>query len=555
MKPFPGTITVKKKGPDGTGRGRDIQKAIDKALKKKKYCTVYIPCGKWILEEPLRLHPLPGITPEDLFDYVQNPNRKQQCIDDAKSKTNNGLLVGLNYSVQLTGTRPALGGQGAEDSFTVLECTFSDAPAIEIQAVRSAAVSNLVIEGQNRGIENWMNNNAFSLLHRDDVWVDEGVTEDHVAIAIDRHPGTGSSGVIIDNVNARYFAGGVSIGTSGNKCTQNSENHLIRRFIGSYLGKAGILLGQHQSKAISIVDSSFFGQQYWIDCVSKGEGLGYPPTIIGCNVGGTQRLFNLHHAYGHFACHGLFVESTLSLGTLGWGKSSANIQAVFTGCAFNLYQQQSDNANTPRIESIDTHLNCHRPVLFQGCSFQFTLAENLVSGLRIDNFQQVVFDTCTFLWIAWNGQAPLAFNQPVLASIRDCSFRKNVLDQQGAVVAYLHGKPGYDILELGTVQVEKNDDGTVQFTGAGAPPDIIKGDFISFKQANGWQPKYHVPDLANPYSTNLPFATVDDIQVLADNTYKISLHQVAETLYAQFPTTLVLKRCRTKVSEGITPLQ
>ena len=386
MPYFPDMITVQKSGQYGTSQ--DIQKAIDQALDSPHHCTVYIPCGKWILNEPLRLYPLASRTPEDLFSFELNSTLRQNCVDDAKSKVEDDLLVGINFSVHLTGARPAFGGQGADKSFTVLECHFKDAPAIDIQATRATTISNLTLEGQNQGSNKWINND-YTELHRDDVWIDDDVTDEHVAIAIDRQPGSGSSITIIDNVNARFFAAGITIGTSGNPCTLNSEGHVIRRFHGQYLGRAGIVLGHHQTKGITVTDSFFYGQQYWIDCIREGLKEGFPPTVRDCYIGATQRLFNLSHSYGQFSCRGLFVESFLSIGTLGYGGSSKNLPAVFTGCQFDFYQQDS-------YLSIDAQLICSKPVLFQGCGFQFNKVEKYKACFRIANTQQVIFDTCTF---------------------------------------------------------------------------------------------------------------------------------------------------------------
>lgn len=67
MKQHPDVITVQKKGPNGTGLGTDIQQAIDKAMSSNQHCVVYVPCGLWKLQEPLRLYPPADLTPEVLF--------------------------------------------------------------------------------------------------------------------------------------------------------------------------------------------------------------------------------------------------------------------------------------------------------------------------------------------------------------------------------------------------------------------------------------------------------------------------------------------------------
>ena len=542
-KQFPDVITVSKQGK--FGKGEDIQKAIDKALKSKKHCTVYVPCGKWMLDEPLRLHPKPSLTPEKVFSYIQDPVRRQHCIDDAKAKVSDGQLVGLNFSVHLTGARPAFGGQGTDQSFTVLECNFKDAPAIDIQATRATTVSNLAIEGQNRGIQSWMDT-EFSELHRDNVWIDDGVTEDHVAIAIDRLPGTGSSIAIIDNVNARYFAAGITIGTSGNSCTLNSEGHLIRRFHGQYLGRAGIILGQHQTKGITVTDSFFYGQQYWIDCIRDGLKEGFPPTVTGCFVGGTQRLFNLHHAYGQFACHGLFAESFLSIGTLGYGGSIGNLPAVFTGCQFNFFQQAS-------FEAIDTQLVSNKPVLFQACGFHFNRTEagdptkEYRACFRVLNGQQVVFDTCTFAWrnkkdASENEGPPLAFNVKNHVVYRSCSYSTDW-------VKYVDGKPEFDLLKIdqtvNNVSLQKLPNGSIQLTLTGlSSTDIEVGDFIGKNYnidypSNYWFPLVHAP-IPNPNQKQkaiIPFATVREVSDGNNGVLIVILDQVATTIYQELNAT------------------
>ena len=484
MSYFPDTITVQKTGLYGTSQ--DIQKAIDQALESPHHCTVYIPMGLWKLHEPLRLHP-------------------------------KGDPVGINFSVQVRGARPAFGGQGGHQAFTVLECEFGDAPAFDIQATRATTIADLAIEGQNRSAQQWLCSiTDYVHLHRDDVWIDDGITEDHVAIAIDRAAGSGSSLVLIDNVNARYFAAGITIGTSGDPQTLNSENHLIRRFHGQYLGKAGIVLGQHQTKGISIVDSFFYGQQYWIDCVRHGLRLGFPPTLTGCTIGGTQRLFNLVHSIGQLSCQGLFVESFLSIGTLGWGSSSQNLPAVFTGCQFDFFQQ-------PKTEDLDVHLLCERPVLFQGCNFQFNREDTRKVFLRIHNTQQIVFDVCTFAWRSFNDLPPIAFHVEGFARFRDCSY-------QSSWWKYLDGKVAYEKQTLGTIPLEKKQDGTVCFQLPNAATTLQVGDFIGFDKTNTtyWTPKIHVPDRSQPHKTFLPFGIVGAISV---NT--VQVHQVATAIYKQ----------------------
>jgi len=539
-KQFPDVLVVQKQG--AFGRGEDIQRAIDKALMIRgdnPCCTIYIPCGKWILNEPLRLYPQPSRTPENLFSYESNNTLRQNCIENAKTKVEENLLVGLNFSVHLTGARPAFGGQGAEKTFTVLECQFKDAPAIDIQATRATTVSNLAIEGQNRGIQSWMSN-EYPELHRDNVWIDEDVTEEHVAIAIDRKPGTGSSIAIIDNVNARYFAAGITIGTSGNPCTLNSEGHVIRRFHGQYLGRAGVVLGHHQTKGITITDSFFFGQQYWIDCLREGLKEGFPPTIRDCYIGGTQRLFNLHHAYGQFSCNGLFVESFLSIGTLGYGGSIANLPAVFTGCQFNFFQQDT-------YETIDVQLVSNKPTLFQGCGFHFNKTEKgnpekeYRAALRILNSQQVVFDTCTFAWrnkkhAAENEGPPVVCNVKEQVVYRNCSYSTNW-------VKFVDGKPHFDLLKIDQNQVvlQKKPSGSIQLTlNSVNTTEIEVGDFIGRNYNldypnNYWYPLVHapIPNPANRQKAILPFSTIREVREGENGELIVILDQIATTVFQQ----------------------
>lgn len=498
MKASPDTITVQKLGPNGKGRGKDIQKAINKALKSKKYCTVYVPCGLWILDRPLRLYPPPA-----KFD----------------------MITALSLGLHLTGARPAYGAQGGDHAFTVLQCNFSDAPAIDIQASRGTSVANLALEGQNKTLNQRLES-GFSQLHKDDIWLDAGVTEAHVAIAIDSHPGKGSGSLLIDHVSARFFGGGISIGTSGAGITQNGESIVINRFSGFYLGKAGVWIGQDQTKGIKLNDCFFHGQQYWIDCVRKGRRNGIAPVISGCLIGATQRLFNVHHGFGYFACHGLYVESTLSLGTIGWGASPQNLPAVFTGCEFVLYQQEN-------IKALDTHLIANRPVLFQGCTLQFNrdhknkpVDKIYVASLRIHNSQQVVFDTCTFAWASQNETPPIAFALEHHADFRNCSF-------QSTWWKPLHGKPTYDFLDLSSVTINKVND-TISFV-VDDTTDLQMGDFIGYPPSGPfWVPLTHVPDLpAGLPKTQLPFATVGEISPLPNDEVKITLHQIATTIYDQ----------------------
>lgn len=579
MHQHPDIITVQKKGPNGTGRGEDIQKAIDKAMSNNRHCVVYVPCGLWKLPEPLRLYPPAHLTPEVLYG-----NTKQHCIDATEEE----LLVGLNFSVALRGARPAFEGDGTHGHFTILECEFSDGPAIDIQATRATTIADLALKGRNRGIfDKKLLDEDFLNLDNDDIWVDPGISPQHVAIAIDEHEGTGSSLVLIDNVNARFFAAGITIGTSGHPCTLNSENHLIRRFHGQYLGRAGVRLGHSQTKGITITDSFFFGQQYWIDCVNAGRQKGHPPTLTGCTVGGTQRLFNVHHGYGQFACHGLFVESTLSLGTLGWGSASQNLPAVFTGCQFDLFQQIPrrclDNPaptnltecqqteKTFEYRAVDTHLLCGRPVLFQGCIFRFNNADNSPAHLRVHNMNQCVFDTCTFAWKSPSGQPLISFqrytlfksvpgyDQPLqspLVSFRNCTYHSG---PDGWWTA-LHGDtpkppatklpsavlrrealsniiPAYDVPPLEEVVIEL--DSTL------ATVDIQPADLIGLHPGNDstlddWPPLVHVDAVDNNPSyqpnTILPFAIVDRVDKLASGVQRIYLRQVAYTIYNRLDT-------------------
>jgi len=511
MKTFPDTITVPKLGPNGKGRGKDIQKAINRALRTKKYCTIYVPCGEWELKKPLRL-------------YLKESENHRKAL--------------FNFGIHLMGARPAYGGQGAEASFTTLKCLFSNGPAIDIQATRATTLSNIALEGQNTGLKAKLftpiDGERFPTLHLDhdedgkDWWLDKGVNENHVAIAIDRYPGIASSQVLIDNVNARFFAGGISFGTSGDENTLLCDKHLVRRFNGHFLGKAGIIIGHDQCKGIKITDSYFTGQQYWIDCVNQGLQKGYPPVISGCTVEVTQRLFNLHHSYGHFSCQGLFVESTLSLGTLGYSDSSQNIPAAFNGCNFSLYQQSGTRA-------IDTHLLAHRPVLFQGCTFQFNKDEDTseaglqVAAFRAHNTQQLVFDTCSFVWKSQNALLPMSFHQEPYVHLRNCSY-------QSEWWVPAHGKVHSLKLTLGNVTLEKDSNGEVTFILDGEV-DLRVGDFCGFdKLSQFWKASIHVEGVSpdDHPNTLLPFATIGQLEYLADtNQTKVSLHQVAKTIYQQ----------------------
>lgn len=510
MKTSPDTITVPKLGPNGKGRGKDIQKAINRALRTKKYCTVYVPCGEWELKKPLRL-------------YLKESENHRKAL--------------FNFGIHLMGARPAYGGQGAETSFTTLKCLFSNGPAIDIQATRATTISNIALEGQNTGLKARLftpiDGERFPTLHLDhdedenDWWLDEGVNENHVAIAIDRYKGIASSQVLIDNVNARFFAGGISFGTSGDPGTQLCDKHLVRRFNGHFLGKAGIIIGHDQCKGMKIADSYFTGQQYWIDCVNHGLQKGYPPAISGCTVEATQRLFNLHHSYGHFSCQGLFVESTLSLGTLGYTYSTQNLPAVFNGCNFSLYQQLGTLA-------IDTHLVAHRPVLFQGCTFQFNKDEDTakaklhVAAFRAHNTQQLVFDTCSFVWKSQNELLPMSFHQEPYVHFRNCSYRGDKL------WLLAHGKVRSLKLALGNVTLEKDSNGEVTFILDGEA-DLAEGDFCGFdKSSQFWKPRLHLASVLpdDHPKTLLPFATIGQVEYLADaNQTKVSLHQVAQTIY------------------------
>ena len=475
--------------------GDNIQAAIDSALGSGRACVVYVPAGDWTLKDSLRLYSQasPGIQP----------------------------------AVRLVGAKPAYPQQGGGHTRLVCNFPFKDRPAIDIQATRASTVENLVLQGQN--------NFLFSLegAADDAMWLGSGVTEDHVAIAIDRSPGHGSSGVLIDNVSAKFFAGGISIGASGHGGTLNSENHTVRRFCGHFLGKAGLILGQHQSKGVKIQDSYFFGQQYWIDCARYGLKKGYPPVVSGCNVGGTQRLFNLVHSIGTFACHGLFVESTLSLGTVGWGASSMNVPAVFTGCHFNLWMPAGKNP--------DTHLFCFQPTLFQGCTFQISWDTSLTTqaAFRIFNGQEAVFDTCVFLPDAKNGRLPVDFDQPGLAELRRCRYRDS---GQGSLT--VHGQAVMETVDLGSAMVAVSGPGRATFTLPNGAPDLEPGDLVGRTGVGtAWLPKAHV---ANPlvYRTVLSFGIVNQVSQGV-----VTLHQVPETvekeLAASPGTPWALQRRRT----------
>ena len=281
---------------------------------------------------------------------------------------------------------------------SILLCEFKEAPLLAIQAGQAVTIRDLAFVGANRWGSKFTNvvypdfTNKMSALLDDHLFIDDSDPQSlprddphspHAAIAIDPYsparPGMNlapehkypnkyhlyvdsatstsySSAITIEGCAFHSFIVGIVVSPAG--INSNAENISIRDCTFKF-NRVAIAIGQDQARSVQIENVSCYGCQVFVDTRSYGNGSGEPPHIRGANVGGTRSLFYISTSGQSVWVEQLYCESSLSLGYIGAGVTSAETAAHFLGCTILLSRSRP---------SIDTHLWSFAPVHFVGCT-------------------------------------------------------------------------------------------------------------------------------------------------------------------------------------------
>jgi hypothetical protein len=391
---------------------------------------------------------------------------------------------------------------------SVILPNYVNKPAIAIEGARAVRIKRLAIVGLNSWTssfdpsdpENLYDDSHFVMAscrnNRYSPYAAIAIDPfDTAAIAGDQYPGmsssyvTGaaSSNVLIEDCYISGFVVGIGIGLS--QVLQNAENiRIADTQIASV--KSGVVIGQSQSRAVSLQNVSIFGAHYCVDATHYGQRGGDCPAIFGSNFGGSQQLFAVSSVGGTPSINGLYCESFLRMGQFAGGQG--NDGYVFNGCNFTFFSTPAGHT------AVDAHLIAACPITFLGCNFANSSSDR--EPIRIANpTGHLTFIGCHFginspdmapsVWIT-GAQERVRFENCLMEDLQYVGFQtKTTLSSFFAVdnLANFHGYqvlPGalyHDVashvsirwvsgvwpkVSLGSLAVTANGDGTGSFTAA-----------------------------------------------------------------------------------------
>jgi hypothetical protein len=346
-------------------------------------------------------------------------------------------FVGL----EICGQKPSYNIPGQD---TILAPTFNDKPAIVLQAVKGVTIKDIAIRGKNDYSALLQTSKGLEALLDDSTFVVNGCRDNryspYAGICIDpysdlvpdteRYPaqssyyisGAASSSIKIEGCAINGFVTGIVIAPNG--VTHHAANVLIKDCIFEF-NKVSVAISLGSSGHIILQNITSFGNQFFVSTLDYGAQVGAAPFINGANVGGTKYLFNMGTTWGLTTIVSLHAQSTLGMGYISPGYSSANLPATFVGCHFEFMDTHP---------AIDTHLWSFAPINFIGCTFGTDLRK---SPIRFFNNNVLKFSSCFFLNDTVGGldenndktkthygeELPLGFSFPINVKMEDTTVR------------------------------------------------------------------------------------------------------------------------------------
>lgn len=193
---------------------------------------------------------------------------------------------------------------------TVITCLTGNDFGINLQRVKGFRLHNIVVEGQNTGVNNYSVGDICSN-DQSITFVTNGVRDNqyspHAGIVVDGFRDTeisipnryqayidkyinsangGSTDIEILNCRTRYFVVGILLSPSSQP--QNGEIIKIQNCWSDNV-KSAIAVGEAQARSILIENFHCWSAMTIFDCLNYGDGAGCPPKVIGLNAAGAIR--------------------------------------------------------------------------------------------------------------------------------------------------------------------------------------------------------------------------------------------------------------------------
>jgi hypothetical protein len=278
-----------------------------------------------------------------------------------------------------------------------------------------------------------------------------------------------------------------------------------------------------------------YGGQVWIDTNRYGTLTGAPPRVINGNVGAMQRVFSVGVGKGAFNVEGLYVESALSLGSIGASIAGAPSCAVINGLEASLYTPSSD-ADHELAPAPDYHFANFMPTIFNGGQLSCRTPGGAESNelMRVYNQMPLRFTGTDFAnWVGVGSTAnnlPISFHRPDLARMVDCKVTDGVTGSANRKSEAITQPAA----AVGTAEVSHVVGAKAEFTLSGHGCAV--GDVI---QANagiaGWKPKFLPANTV--YSADMAIG-----RVFAVDGDTVTLTGVPENLISLLPESYTLTR-------------
>jgi hypothetical protein len=415
---------------------------------------------------------------------VQLPPGTYKITDSIRLFQNNGTTF--------TFTSFSFGGDArgyVNNRKTVIKPTFTDKPAIIVQAARGTKLSYFSVQGSANNFT--LPSYANLLDDESDPWWNTGAARDqtyspYCGIAIDpfgvsedennQYPGLdyynkgtqGSTEVFIEEVECQGFIVGICINPS--EATQLGDSITLRHCNLSY-NRVACSVGQSQNRGVVLENCHVKAAQVAIDTTLYGQGNGPFPNVIGGVWVFIKWLISGNSGWGQGAITNLYTESLWSLGF--WGQASGGFPFSFNECHIKFVTPDDGGGG----KQSDAHLNAGGPVIFNGGYVGYY--KNNYRRLSMFNSAKLVFNN-----VCLDGE-PVVHSRELL-SMNDCTLRYS---GQGTAYGIQMLVRGSDVAVPGNAYIPLPPDARVVTLGmdewtAGAW-DVVAGDSSLTITANG----------------------------------------------------------------------
>ncbi|MDJ0816726.1 MAG: hypothetical protein QNJ58_11015 [Desulfobacterales bacterium] len=225
-----------------------------------------------------------------------------------------------------------------------------------------------------------------------------------------------SSGTIFRGCTFEGGVVGVAMSPAG---LNNNENSV---FEDCYFLNNAIHFSQGQSQARNNLIAGPQMQGSWLAIddgyVAPGGNTGVGPVLTrGGNIGMTRYVFNLALTAGTMHAIGVHVESTLSLGKLGYGASSAQGGAILSGWTITFATAADYSLDYPEVPF---HLATFGRVTLDTCQIHAEACPLRIWNADVGAF---VMRSCSTRWETQGGRVPVWFSRLDSKRLQDTQVR------------------------------------------------------------------------------------------------------------------------------------